>query len=47
MTNKGLSGASSCICELSFRIAYFCFEDEEEFAGMRDPDDHFCFACAL
>ncbi len=33
MTNEGLSGASSCICKFYSRVACFCIEDDEEFAG--------------
>src|SRR5262245_14747887 len=35
-----LSGVSSCICELFSRIACFGVEDDEEYAGQRDADDH-------
>src|SRR5581483_10610110 len=36
-----LSCLSSCIGELGTRIACFCIEANEQFAGERDADDHF------
>src|SRR5690242_1734436 len=45
--DERLSEVSSCICELDARIACFCIEDDEQFAGERDADDHLFLAGLL
>ena len=39
-----LSKESSCIGVMDTRIACFCVEADEQFAGQRDTDHHFFFA---
>src|SRR5215207_10063679 len=46
-SDERLSVVSSCISELISRVACFCVEDDEEFSGERDADDHFGFAGLL
>src|SRR5919197_5290619 len=44
VSGERLSGLSSCISILSSRVACFCVEPDEEFAGQSNADDHFLFA---